>query len=240
MKLLFAVGAALLLVGCDFHHNRSDRVELILKPSPAGPATTFELRFDQPMVGPDKIGHPAEPSPLVIEPALGGVFTWVSPRSGTFVPYEPLALDHRYELSLRSGLPGADGRQSPAVLRQRVQTPPLSIVESAPGLQQRDMNSEQVVTLVFNSPVRAADLTNYLEFRDAEGERRAAEIRQGTNDDKPWDYRRLDLPANLVSNLVLASPQQPLPVARTGVWFCAPVFPRSKRDCACARAPKSS
>src|ERR1039458_10660740 len=104
---------------------------MILNPSPPGPATTLELRFDQPMVGPDKIGHPAEPSPLVIEPALGGVFTWISPRSGIFFPAKPLALDRRYELSLRPGMPGADGRPSPAVLRSRVETPPFSVVASA-------------------------------------------------------------------------------------------------------------
>src|ERR1035441_7024506 len=112
MKLLLATGAALLLLGCALHPNRSEHVELILNPSPPGPATTFELRFDQPMAGPDKIGHSAEPSPLVIKPALGGVFTWLSPRSGVFLPSEPLALDHRYELSLRSGLTGTDGHPS--------------------------------------------------------------------------------------------------------------------------------
>ena len=132
MKRLLAAGAALLLVGCDLHPNRSEHVELILNPPPPGPNTTFELRFDQPMVEPGKIGHPAETSPLVIKPDVGGVFTWLSQRSGVFLPSEPLALDHRYELSLRAGLPGADGRPSPAVLRQRVQTPPLSVVYSTP------------------------------------------------------------------------------------------------------------
>ncbi len=217
MKLIYAAGAALLLLGCDLHHNRSDHVELILNPSPPGPATTFELRFDQPMAGPDKIGRPAEPSPLIIAPALGGVFTWISPRSGAFAPSEPLALDHRYELSLRSGLAGADGRPSPAFLRQRVQTAPFSVVYPTSWPSQADMNSEQEVTLVFNAPVRAADLAPYVEFRDASGQRRAADLWQGTNEDMPWDYRRWGSPANLASNLVLlvlAAPRQPLPVGK--------------------------
>jgi len=214
MKNLLAAGAALLLVGCGLHHNRSEHVELILNPSPPGPATTFELRFDQPMVGPDKIGHPAEPSPLAIEPALGGVFTWLSPRSGIFLPSKPLVLDHRYELSLRSGLTDAGGRPSEAVLRQRVETPPLSVVYPTSGPNHADMNSEEEVTLVFNAPVRAADLAPYIEFRDEGGQRRAAEIWQGTNEDMPWNYQRLGLPANLASNLVLAAPQQPLAVGK--------------------------
>ena len=112
MKSLFAAAVALLLVGCDLHQSRSQHVELILNPAPPGPATTFELRFDESMVRPDKIGRPAEPSPLVFDPVLGGVFTWLSARSGTFVPSEPLALDHRYKLSLRRGLIRADGRPS--------------------------------------------------------------------------------------------------------------------------------
>jgi uncharacterized protein YfaS (alpha-2-macroglobulin family) len=225
MKLLFAAGAALLLLGCDLHHNRSEHVELILNPSPPVAATTFELRFDQPMVGPDKIGHPAEPPPLVFEPALGGVFTWISPRSGVFLPSEPLALDHRYELSLRSGLTGADGRPSPAVLRRRVQTPPFAMVNSARGAMRADLNPAEVVTLVFNASVRAADLAPYLEFRDAGGERRAAEVWQDTNGIMPWDDRRMDLPANLTSNLVLAASQQPLPVGEGWRLILRPGLP---------------
>ncbi len=225
MKNLFAAGAALLLLGCDLHHNRSEHVELILNPSPPGPATTFEVRFDQPMAGPEKIGRPAEPSPLVIQPALPGVFTWLSPRSGAFVPSEPLALDRRYALSLRSGLPGADGRPSLAVLRRRVQTPPLSLVYPAPRPNHAEMNSEPVVTLVFNAPVRAAELGAYAEFRDAQGERRAAEIWQGTNEDVPWDFPRWEVRANPASNLVLAAPQRPLPVGNDWRLVLRPGLP---------------
>ena len=230
MKLLLAAGAALLLLGCDLHHNRSEHVELILNPSPPGPATTFELRFDQPMVGPDQVGHAAEPSPLVIQPAVGGVFTWLSPRSGVFLPSEPLALDHRYELSLRSGLTGADGRPSSAFLRQRVETPPLLVVDSRPRSSQADANSEQVVTLVFNAPMCAADLAPYLEFRDAGGERRAAEIWQGTNEDRPWDYQQLGLPANLASNLVLAAPQQPFSAGKGWRLVLRPGLPALEKE----------
>jgi alpha-2-macroglobulin len=225
MKRLFTAGAALLLLGCDLHHNRSEHVELLLNPSPPGPATTFELRFDQPMAGPEKIGRPAEPSPLVIEPALGGVFTWLSPRSGAFVPSEPLALERRYELSLRSGLAGADGRPSAALLRQRVQMPPFAMVDSIPQSNQRDLSSEEVVTLVFNAPVAAADLAPYIEFRDASGDLRAAEIEQGTNEDVPGNYRRWDLPATLVSNSVLAAPKQPLPAGKDWHLVLRPGLP---------------
>jgi len=225
MKRLFTAGAALLLLGCDLHHNRSEHVELLLNPSPPGPATTFELRFDQPMVGPDKIGHPAEPSPLVIEPALGGVFTWLSPRSGAFVPSEPLALHRRYELSLRSDLAGADGRPSEALLRQRVQTPPFAMVDSIPQSNRQDLGSEEVVTLVFNAPVAAADLAPYIEFRNAGGDRRAAEIVQGANEDIPGNYRLLDLPATLTSNLVLAAPKSPLPAGKDWRLVLRPGLP---------------
>jgi uncharacterized protein YfaS (alpha-2-macroglobulin family) len=212
MKLLFAAGSALLLLGCDLHPDRSEHVELILNPSPPGPATTFELRFDQPMAGPEKIGRTADPPPLVISPALAGVFTWISPRSGTFVPSEPLAMDHQYELSLRPGLHGADGRRSSALLRRRLQTPPLSLVNSDRTAPRRDVNSRQVVTLLFNAPVRAADLAPFAEFRDAAGNHRAAEVWQGANEDVPWNYPEINHPANVLSNLVLAAPQQPLPV----------------------------
>ena len=235
MKLLLAAGAALLLVGCGLRHNRSEHVELILNPSPPGPATTFELRFDQAMVGPEKIGRPAEAPPLIIEPALEGVFTWISPRSGTFVPSQPLALDHRYELSLRSGLTGADGRPSPAILRQRVETPPFSLAYPTRAPNHEDLDSEPVVTLVFNAAIRAADLAPYIEFRDAGGQRRAAEIWPGTNEDMPWDFSRRDARANLVSNLVLAAPQQPLPVGQGWRLLLRPGLSRAGKGVAPAR-----
>ena len=177
------------------------------------------------MVGPEKIGRPAEAPPLIIEPALEGVFTWISPRSGTFVPSQPLALDHRYELSLRSGLTGADGRPSPAILRQRVETPPFSLAYPTRAPNHDDLDSEPVVTLVFNAPIRAADLAPYIEFRDAGGQRRAAELWPGTNEDMPWDFSRRDARANLVSNLVLAAPQQPLPVGQGWRLLLRPGLP---------------
>jgi uncharacterized protein YfaS (alpha-2-macroglobulin family) len=213
MKRLFAAGAALLLLGCDLHHNRSQNVELILNPSPPGPSTTLEVRFDQPMAGPDQIGRASNPSPLIIKPALGGVFTWLSSRSGAFVPSEPLTLDTCYELSLRPGLRCVDGRRSTACLRRRVQTPPFAIVAAIPT-NDADVSSEQAVTLLFNAPVRAAELAPFVEFRDAAGVRRAAEIWQATNEDIPWEFWRMDSTSNLLPNLVLAAPQEPLPVGK--------------------------
>ncbi len=165
------------------------------------------------MAGPDQIGRASEPSPLVIKPALEGVFTWLSPRSGAFVPSTPLALDTRYELSLRPDLRCVDDRPSTAFLRSRVQMPPFAIVAATPT-NEAEVNSEQAVTLLFNAPVRAADLAPFVELRDASGIRRAAEICQATNEDIPWEFWRMDSTTNLLHKLVLVTPHEPLPVGK--------------------------
>ena len=56
----------------------SEHVQLVLNPESLAPTTTFELRFDEPVVSPAHLGEPIRPSPLVIKPAIKGRFTWIS------------------------------------------------------------------------------------------------------------------------------------------------------------------
>jgi len=161
---------------------------LVLSPGPPTPGMTFELRFEEPMVAGDHVGVAANQSPLVVVPALPGTFSWLSPRSGVFTPSEALAMDTPYTLSLRRGLRRADGQRSKAVLRWIVRTPPLSLTAFWP--QQADSNSpvEPEIKLVFNAEVRAADASGFASFRDREGRRIAADVRQGMLEELPPSY----------------------------------------------------
>jgi len=112
------LGAVWLLTGCQPVSDSSRGVELVLSSTSPAPSMTFELRFDQPMVSSREVGSQAARSPLLVSPSLPGEFVWLSTRSGVYTPSEPLALDTRYALTLRSGLAAADGRLVEAVLHK--------------------------------------------------------------------------------------------------------------------------
>src|SRR5215469_6233049 len=161
-------GVALLLGGltsCD-PPNHAKHVELVMGTPEPAPGTTFELRFDSPMIKEDHVGLVETNSPLLIEPRLPGVFTWLSICSGVFTPSEPLALDQTYTLFLHPGLQCADGRTCDATLHQTVTTPQFDVVDSSPAQVDTNACSVPEVKLIFNADVRAADLGGMLYFRD--------------------------------------------------------------------------
>ena len=231
----------LALAGCG-GRNHYEHVELVLGSDTPEPGTTFELRFDTAMVRGDQVGLPAGSSPLVIRPALAGAFTWLSSRSGVFTPAEPLALNTRYELSLRPGLAGADGRPSDARLRWTVTTPPFGLIATWPQQGNSNAPSEPECKLAFNADVRAADASPFLAFRNRAGLRVPAVARQGTGEDlygsyefaqgnslRTWrqeaaavDRPRRESrekavpgdPTNEIPNLLIITPPAPLPLGQ--------------------------
>ena len=127
-----AVLMVVLLAGCAPAGERSDGVRLVLTGDMIEPATTFELRFDEPAVEESKVGLPARESPLVIQPALSGNYVWLSQRSGVFTPTEPFKLGRSYHLYLRSGLKRLDGRSLSARLSRTVRTPDFGVTAFSP------------------------------------------------------------------------------------------------------------
>src|SRR5688500_20333419 len=64
-------------------------VELLADAPWLQPSSTLEFRFTRPMVSRDEIGLVPKQSPVVIAPAVAGKLTWLSRRSGGFVPGAP-------------------------------------------------------------------------------------------------------------------------------------------------------
>ena len=145
-------------------------VRLILGSEEVSPTTTFELRFDQAMVPPEAVGLVAEPSPLAIAPALPGKFTWLSQRSGVFVPTEPLALGTNYQLRLAANLKNAEGKPADAKLMTEVKTPPMSVTDTSPsGFRENDAPSSPKIIAQFNVRLNPQDLAPYIIFQDVGG-----------------------------------------------------------------------
>jgi alpha-2-macroglobulin len=235
---------ALLLAGCRPQANVAEHVELVADLEHPGPAMTFELRFERPMVKAAQIGLPAAHSPLVITPSVPGRFTWLSARSGTFTPTEALKMETRYALRLAGGLLDAEGQPVRARLQQTLRTPLFALHGFLPSQSNANASAEPEVRLVFNAAVAAASANHFIEFRDAQGRSVAAEVRQGTLEELPASYefgggvslrtwsqefadRQLpstrkrsapeeasDSETNTVPNFLIASAHQPLPIGQ--------------------------
>jgi uncharacterized protein YfaS (alpha-2-macroglobulin family) len=197
---------------------------------------SFELRFDQPMVGGTQVGVPVANLPLVITPPIAGTLTWSSARNGAFNPTEPLALGTHYELRLRPGLLCANGQPSKATLYRSLTTPAFSVITSAPREANTNAASEPEVKVAFNADVRAREAERYFYFRDEMERRIPADVRQALVEDAYWQLGGPRLvrtwlqqyeaaktsgksahmnevandPTNELSNVLIATPHQPL------------------------------
>ncbi len=129
-------------------------VRLILATEKPEPTTTFELRFDSPVASPDQVGEPTAESPLRIEPPLKGTWTWLSTRSGVFVPEEPLGMARRYTLSL-GPLQSPDGAPVAARLTRQIQTPGLEVL-TRPSQAETNATARPQFAIHFNADVDPA------------------------------------------------------------------------------------
>ena len=96
------------------------------------------------------------------------------------MPTEPLALDRRYELTLRPGLQRADGQPARVSLRRTVTTPSFGVTATWPRSANTNASSEPEIKLLFNADVRAEEAQRFLYFRDESWHRIPADVRQGT------------------------------------------------------------
>ncbi|MCX6877506.1 MAG: MG2 domain-containing protein [Verrucomicrobia bacterium] len=219
-------------LGAEVSDDVEQGVRLVLSSKQVEPTTTFELRFEEPLVAFDRIGSVATDPPLVITPTIPGEFTWLSQRSGVFKPAEPTALGTNYQVMLRPGLKDTKGAPLAATLKRSFQTPPFTASRFSPdGFDENDAPSNPLIHIPFNADVSAESATKFIVFRNAEGAEVPALVSQTKRNDvyhffgekvPSWkdrfsgkatsDERRSnqDTP---VSNSLCATPARPLPVA---------------------------
>src|SRR5258708_121425 len=135
------------------------------------PTSTFELRFEDAMIPPDKVGSTAEPPPVVFRPALQGTFVWLSQRSGSFTPKEPLSLSTTYLLTLAPDLKKADGHALEADFHETIKTPPMEIKGwNAPGwINENDAPAQPRFALLFNVNVDPSTAGDFIRYVNVEG-----------------------------------------------------------------------
>src|SRR5687768_14263335 len=161
-------------------------VQLLLPSRLLEPTSTFELRFANEMVPADQIGKAAPVSPLVFSPAVEGQFIWLSTRSGTFAPKGILPLGTKYQISLRSGLKDAAGREVKATLKETAETPPLRVkgVTTLEGFNMEDASALPRFLVLFNANVSAEACRKFFRFVNAAGVKIDARVEQADDPKK--------------------------------------------------------
>lgn len=170
--------------GCGRPAEGERGVHLLHTGTELEPTSTFEFRFEQPVIEAAQVGTVARPCPLQITPWLPGEWTWLSRRSGVFRPSAPPRLGTEYRLSLAWG---------EARCERRLHAPPFGLETDAyRGFDTNDAPATPRLVLYFNANVSATDASSLLVFRDEAGQRVPALVRHATRADGVQDGRGLD------------------------------------------------
>ncbi len=182
-KLLFV-----LLVGWAFVSTAQARpirggdVELLFEGEELAPSTTLELRFAREMVAREELGVPVEKPPLVIEPRLPGAFTWLSRRSGVFVPSEMPAMGATYTLTLPPDLRDATGKAAGAGFKAVLKTRAFGLT-AWPTEPSDALAPLAPIRLAFNREVKAEGAEKHFRLVNEAGEVAPLTVRYATGDD---------------------------------------------------------
>lgn len=173
-------------------------VELMLEDEVLAPSTTLELRFAREMVAKDQLGVEQSESPVVFQPALAGKFTWLSQRSGVFVPSEAPKMGTTFSGALKAGLKDAGGKAIGAKWRTTLKTPPFQISWLDSGVSEGSPSPHlPTVKLAFNRDVKPDGAEKLFRFVDDAGKVIAAAVRYPLPEDylpvppedDDWDRR---------------------------------------------------
>lgn len=149
------------------------------------PSSTLEVRFAREMVAREALGVPAK-SPLQIEPALPGKFTWLSSRSGVYAPSEMPPLGREFTVKVRPGLTDAAKKPIGEDFSATLKTPPFGVTVTQ-GIGTPDVvAAEPTLRIAFNLAVEI-DPAQF-QFVNDRGDIVPAEVRYATSD----DYFRLN------------------------------------------------
>ncbi|HET9378115.1 MAG TPA: MG2 domain-containing protein [Chthoniobacterales bacterium] len=105
-------------------------VELLTDAEFLQPTSTLEFRFASPVAVKDDVGTVPTVAPIEIKPALAGTFTWLSQRSGVFVPSGPPHLGTEFLVTIRPGFQDLSGHPVGQAFQAVVKTPAYEVTRA--------------------------------------------------------------------------------------------------------------
>jgi uncharacterized protein YfaS (alpha-2-macroglobulin family) len=154
------------------------------------PSSTLEFRFVRPVVDREQVSGGAAQSPIILQPDLPGRFTWLSRRSGVYVPDHVPPLGVSYQISVRPGLKAADGKPVGEKFRATLRTPAFGIIGVHNGVSDReDVDPKPKVRLAFNSEIEEKTASAVFKFVSEKGEKISSVVRYVTSEDESEDSK---------------------------------------------------
>jgi len=204
------------------------------------PETTITITFDRPVAAPEMVGKTVANRVLRIEPRLEGRIFWRSAEVARFVRTGVPEIATTYRFSIRKGLEHLDGTKVPATEPGAISTERFVYEYS-----QRSGHRRNVAYFVrFNDAVRPDTAQSGFVFRDEDGRKVRAAVRQATWGDSrarggvgptwaerftgwaPPDFETLD-PAQPIATAVLVTPAEPLPIGEDWELRIEPGLPNA-------------
>ncbi len=149
-------------------------VELLTDAEFLQPTSTLEFRFASAVAAKDDVGTVPAVAPIEITPALAGTFTWLSQRSGVFVPSSPPRLGTEFVVSVRSGFQDLNGHPIGQDFRAAVKTPAYGVTRAVISEDEED-SPEPAVRLALNLDTQLDP--HLFRFASQTGEFVSAEVR---------------------------------------------------------------
>ena len=195
------------------------------------PESEIDVIFDQPMVGQEELGKAVENKLIVTSPALPGKLFWKAPTIAEFQPDGIPSIGTEYHFSAAEGLKHLDGTAVPAGEFAAVSTEPLSILAANVPNRWSEEYSPSTAGwfIVFNDDVDPAAIAGFLGFSAENNQRVAPKVQYATagqagyyrTNYMAWSNRKDTAKQNAevdpetpVKNIVIVSPNSPLPVAK--------------------------
>jgi len=195
------------------------------------PESEVDVIFDQPMVGDDLLGKEVENDLISITPALPGKLFWKSPTIAEFRFEKVPSIGTGYQFSVKTDLKHLDGSAVGKGEFAKVSTEDFRIHTARVNNRWSSKYSPATAswTIVFNDDVDPAAIAGFFSFSSEKNQRVAADLRYATageagyfrtnyltwaNRSDPEKQRAEVAADSLVKNIVVVSPNSPLPVAK--------------------------
>jgi len=145
------LAAILCAVSCGGGPRSDLRVMSYAPQGPIERAELVEIKFDQPVVGEELVGKPADPGTVTIAPAIEWKGFWQDRQTLMIEPTTTLAASTRYQVALAGDL----GKRTAGFTFSFVHRP--LAVEGVWGTDAMALAPDGEIPLSFNQPVHAAD-----------------------------------------------------------------------------------
>lgn len=146
------------------------------------PTSTLEFRFGREMASKDELGVPVANSPVVIDPPLPGSFTWLSRRSGVYVPWEAPRMGVTYRIAVRPDLQDAAGKPMGAGFKAAASTPAFGTTAVPPNAGEH-LQANPEIKIAFNRDVTLVSAQRAFRFVSDKGTEIPAQVRYATKRD---------------------------------------------------------